>query len=77
MGRPKYTAEKKISRHTLVNPSGCWIWKGKIAKNKYGHVFYNGKCQLAHRFLFEMFMFIIPDIAARTAKYNKRENSNS
>lgn len=38
----------------------CWLWVGSIRKNGYGHFFYDGKIELAHRASWELHKGKIP-----------------
>lgn len=39
---------------------GCWLWLGSGTQAGYGHFYFNGKVQLAHRASHEIFKSAIP-----------------
>jgi hypothetical protein len=39
----------------------CWIWQGKINRNGYGRVYWNGKEPVVHRVVFSLLVGKIPD----------------
>jgi hypothetical protein len=36
-------------QHYLVQPSGCWFWTMEMSPNGYGHAWFQGRTELAHR----------------------------
>lgn|SRR5882724_2778105 len=43
----------RIQKHIRIS-RGCWNWTGQIATNGYGHVWYMGRTELAHRAVYKM-----------------------
>jgi len=39
----------------------CWEWKGSVTGSGYGRLSRKGKCMLAHRMVYELFVGPIPD----------------
>lgn len=43
------------------NPSSCWLWqRAKLAGRQYGWVWANKRYNLAHKFLYELFIGKVP-----------------
>ena len=61
--RPKETEDHIIQRFNskyVVDDTGCWLGKGTIAPNGYGHFRVRGKGIYAHRFSYEIHKGKIP-----------------
>jgi len=73
MGRPKGSKNRQPYNRAMrdpverflekieVSPNGCWVWKGQISSNGYGHFWWAGRMSTAHRFSYEFFREFIPD----------------
>lgn len=43
------------------DPEGCWIWRGDTNSNGYGRLSYSGKKRYVHRWMYVLFVGLIPD----------------
>ena len=62
-GMPQKPAEPLRTRlfsKLLIDPSGCLLWTGKLASG-YGSLEHEGRKQLVHRLMYEMFVEPIPE----------------
>lgn len=50
---------KHVTINTLDAP-GCWEWQGHCNASGYGGIHRNGRCRLAHRFVYELLIGPIP-----------------
>ena len=57
----RYRRESFLDKCLPVPFCGCWLWLGSGTQNGYGHFYYEGRVQLAHRASFEIFNGEIPD----------------
>ena len=52
----------RIASLCVAEPnSGCWIWTGTVHGKGYGHIWYNGSCNKAHRVSYEVYVGEIPE----------------
>jgi len=51
----------KLTRNTIINNNGCWIWNKSRHKQGYANVSYRGTLQLGHRVSYELFKGKIPE----------------
>lgn len=52
---------KKVDK--VASRYGCWLWTGAMAKdpkNNYGHFYYLGRIQRAHRVAYQLLVGVIP-----------------
>lgn len=53
------TAERMRAR-TLLTPTGCWEWQGKLNRTGYGQTSLSDRTVLAHRAMYELARGAIP-----------------
>lgn len=63
MAKQKLPLKERLERAILVDLcTGCWEWQLAIKKQSgYGQIKLDGKCQLAHRVVYEFMRGLIPD----------------
>lgn len=61
MPRWTLTIDRMMKRKITKDPSGCWLWIGRMSKGGYGRVNSNHKQWLAHRFFYTQMRGEIPD----------------
>lgn len=63
--RKDATLAERLALHSIVAPSGCWIWTGAVTKGSgadfYGRIFVDGTTRYAHRVSYEVHVGPIPD----------------
>lgn len=59
---PEQVAEVlgRLATYIEVAPSGCWLWRGCLARNGYGRLRMNGRRVMAHRAVYEKCRGAIP-----------------
>jgi hypothetical protein len=55
-------SERLLSKFTRDPETGCWLWKGRVGRGGYGHVWDSGRkrLNLAHRVFYEALVGEIP-----------------
>ena len=53
--------EDKFWKRVDKTSDGCWMWTGSLTDDGYGNVWYDGKCQGAHRVAYEITFGPIPE----------------
>lgn len=59
MARWPDPVERVLSR-VEIDTSGCWLWSGKLDRDGYAHVFFDGANRMAHRVVYEIVVGPIP-----------------
>jgi len=58
----KKTPEQRFFSKIKINEkTGCWMWQGGTSDGGYGRFWLNGRYELPHRFIYELFIDNIPD----------------
>lgn len=55
------TTIEAIRNRTILNKSGCWVWRGALNADGYGQIWHKGKTQLVHRVMYTLAIGPIPD----------------
>lgn len=50
----RLTTVETLAKRFIIEPNGCWQWRGYIGVNGYAHFTINRKSKLAHRILWEL-----------------------
>lgn len=53
-------AEKRFYSHVKKKRTGCWEWQGEINRNGYGRFWAGGKRHMAHKWLYEWEIGVVP-----------------
>lgn len=51
----------KIRLRITPGPNGCWDWTGHLNHKGYGHIYFEGSTQRAHRVTYTLLIGPIPD----------------
>ncbi len=55
------TFRERLFSRLIIDPGGCVLWAGATDPKGYGKISMNGRSQLVHRVMYEMFAGPIPD----------------
>jgi len=57
----QWTFERRVLRHVIRQPDGCWIWPRAKVWNGYGQVWNGNKLVMVHRYVYENMVGPVPE----------------